>query len=512
MGMGDSDPSENSSPSTPGTPGCLRRKIGQAFESPRRDKRVSWVELPLHNPQDLLVKSTNRDGTNEIITTALADRVPANGLKQGGIDINDDSKAFSPSQPTVDPEKHAGIAGINQMKSNLSLDTAFSRPENCRSSNHAADEQTVGTTNTLSTANTNTSEQTMKTTNASVIGASTKVCSSSDRVNSTHKASDNLQDSMATEEIINDGSSSKGGSSSSQNRRSRKDESSDGSLNTPPKKGKKDGETREKRSSQRPSKAHDSTKSTSRNRGSRNGGGARESRRRDDKGSGSREMRQRGESGDDRDEKVGSVREHQHKNSRSEAQNDAAAKKAGTKNKYKPSGKKEGRASGEPTEEVDKDRPQLVQHNSIGSDDGSKSRRRKSYLPRKSKKSEKEKSRELRASVNASLDTFLQKMGDNAPVTRGIKDDNRSVFSDLRDADHRRRLRHLRKGEKFSRRISRSGSEPSNNIDGDDMSVVSLSVISSKQAQQYLEDSNRPVINLKQTNFSRKLSKLHVAF
>jgi hypothetical protein len=52
----------------PSTPGCLRRKIGKAtIESPNKGKRVSWVELPLHNPQELLIKSTDHHdgrGTN----------------------------------------------------------------------------------------------------------------------------------------------------------------------------------------------------------------------------------------------------------------------------------------------------------------------------------------------------------------------------------------------------------------------------------------------------------------
>jgi hypothetical protein len=194
-------------------------------------------------------------------------------------------------------------------------------------------------------------------------------------------------------------------------------------------------------------------------------------------------------------------------------------KKAGSKIKYKPSVPKESQSSGEPTEEeIATGRPKLQQKNSIGSDDGSKSRRKKSYLPRKSVKAQKEKSKELKGSVNSSLDKFLQLMSD-APPIKAIKDDNRSVFSDLLDTDRRRRVRNLKEGEKISRRITRDapsqrGVEQNNSsTSNDSMSVVSFSMITSKQARSYLEDSNcRPVVNLKQTQFSKKLHKLHVAF
>ena len=45
-------------------------------ESPNKGRRVSRVQLPLHNPQELLIKSTDTDGTNETSKTAKMDEVP----------------------------------------------------------------------------------------------------------------------------------------------------------------------------------------------------------------------------------------------------------------------------------------------------------------------------------------------------------------------------------------------------------------------------------------------------
>jgi hypothetical protein len=100
----------------------------------------------------------------------------------------------------------------------------------------------------------------------------------------------------------------------------------------------------------------------------------------------------------------------------------------------------------------------------------------------------------------------------NGPI---IKDDNRSVYSALQDKDRKKRIIDKKRGEKVSRRISRNappkrGVEPHSSDDS--MSVISVPLLSSKQARELLDDRNRPVVSLKMTEFSKKLQKLHVAF
>jgi hypothetical protein len=156
--------------------------------------------------------------------------------------------------------------------------------------------------------------------------------------------------------------------------------------------------------------------------------------------------------------------------------------------------------------------------------------RKKSYLSkRKTDKAE------AKYAVNTSLDTFLKQVEQAAPV---VKDDNRSVYSSMHEKDRHWRQRENNRDMIHSRPISRMeqrrwldsalGLEALGIEDGgksdddtDNMSIASAPLLISKSRSTIMKrlqneepqlESQRPVVDLKKTQFSNKLTKLHVEF
>jgi hypothetical protein len=524
------------------SPGCLRRKIGQvSVVSPRVDKRVSWVELPLQNPDELVLKSTSTDGTNEIVTMTTADAVlhivnntyddedsdqdmerssfwtlkgeesegSGNRTKRRGATENTsvsrkskESKSKSKSTGgSVATKKGASLNKDCQStkptppKPNRSLDEALKR-ENEMVSIDTADERTVATSATGNTSNTNASENTVKTANRSTSFHDTKSTVSKGHDTSTSDYHDSVTTvDLADDLPLKDGSSTSlksagSGSSSSLGRRRGKDEAS--------------GKPEKRKSSSSKSRSNAGKESTRSKEGE-----SRDHRR-------AKESKERSRSNVSGDTK------------RKPKPNESDRSLSSGEGKRKPGEKIKCRASaavqpsGEPTKETsdEKDtKPKLRVNTSIGAENGIRALRKRSYLPRNTARGDEYNSKEQRDSIKSSLDRFLDHMDDTGPI---IKDDNRSVYSEIQDKDRTKRIRNRKREESGTTRIRRiprqksrtntRGIERHASDDDDNMSVSSAPMFSSKQAKKRLQEQNRPVINLKDTHFSTKLHKLDVAF
>lgn len=187
------------------SPSCLRRKIGQATaESPKNDKRVTWVELPLHNPETLLVKSADRDGTNETSTTTTFDAAAISTSD----DASDDEREETSAAALYKPKKQERVTRLSSSAKSQSykskpnsipsLDLTLGRTEKRRRS-RSEDEGTVATTTTTNTANTDSSVATMKTTNRS---ATDRQLTASIALSGEPAGGDcKYQDSMTTDDL-----------------------------------------------------------------------------------------------------------------------------------------------------------------------------------------------------------------------------------------------------------------------------------------------------------------------
>ena len=179
-----------------------------------------------------------------------------------------------------------------------------------------------------------------------------------------------------------------------------------------------------------------------------------------------------------------------------------------------------------------KKRPSLERRTSIRTKEVGEITPKKSYLnKRKHSKADKAESDQAKKAVNSSMDAFLEQIEKAAPIR---KDSNRSVLSSMQDSERKRRSLKRdkkKKGERIhSRRDKRfdpkrrslesalkdlRGMVDDTDHDTDGMSVTSAPLLRYKNSASSLlksQDSHRPVVDLKNTQFSSKLSKLHVAF
>lgn len=164
--------------------------------------------------------------------------------------------------------------------------------------------------------------------------------------------------------------------------------------------------------------------------------------------------------------------------------------------------KKEGE-----TREIKKER--LIENGHEGATTPSK---KKSYLAShrgKRSRSSKEQAKEVRKSIDSSLDNFLELMEQTGTVD-SLKDDGRSVSSAINDKDRKKKVKDKKKLEKFAsleKRLKDIGGDRRStlqrtNSDRDDLSVSSVPAMRTE----------RPVINLSKTSFSKKLQKMAVNF
>jgi hypothetical protein len=435
----------------------------QVNETP--DRRVSWIELPLHDPNQLLLKSSDEDGTNETCTTQEMDQISDHTENDNREDVG-----LSTSQMTkMSPRRQ-------QRRSGPSLEHAFQRDSAQRQLRGSLDERTIGSAVTSNTATTNNSGSTVRTMNK--------------RRNPDNYSNDqepHLEDSYCGSMGLND----------DDNDNEVKMQESCGSvgsrlsLTSQRRRGSK-RDTNESRGKTRiPSRDH----------------------------------------GDDDNRFIGEPTE----------------------------GDRDIRA--EDSDDASTPRP-VRRASSILSPDVS-SRRRRSYIHPRSLKVDKHESTELKSSVISSLDSFLHHVEMTRPKTRQ-SDGSRSVQSAYeRGAGERaRRAREEKKKkaaeaaaiarkERFAqfsspingvarRRSSSVGgldqfgdggggyceaaatansNDKSNyySNDADDMSVTSAPMLrravpSASHSQTPNGNQHRQVVDLKQTQFSNKLSKLHVAF
>jgi hypothetical protein len=158
--------------------------------------------------------------------------------------------------------------------------------------------------------------------------------------------------------------------------------------------------------------------------------------------------------------------------------------------------------------------------------------RKKSYLnKRKAVKADKAESQQAKRAVDVSLDTLLKRIGQ---ASQAVKDDNRSVYSSMQEKDRQRRERENYREEIYSSRVDMT--EPRRSLesalgglggggksyhDTDSKSVASAPLLRSKSRSTFVKrvqeeetqlESQRPIVDLKKTQFSNKLTKLHVAF
>jgi hypothetical protein len=463
--------------------------------NPQDDTRVRWLELPLHDPKQLLIKSADFDGTNETCVTQDMEEV---SMKVTGIAVPKITESeHTHSQPR---SRSKESKGAKKGRQNPSLQDRFSR-ENARIKTDAPqDERTVATYTTTNTSATNASEATAKTTN--IDRSVTKVLASKSRPGKRAMdepgCADNGHESLTMEQLSPTEQSDEG-SSGSLSRSSRRSKGSESSTSI-------SGKSMERRKSRRPSNSYGEVKERTRDRSSRQERSidTRPQRRKPD-------HRDRHQAAGVTINGVGKENPH-----RSEKANVTA-----------------DQARGEPTEEITETsntgRPLLQRKISVRSEAGSLVRR-KSYLPHRKSKAEKAESKEQRSSVDSSLETFLKRIEQAAPVE---KDDNRSVYSSMQEKDRNKRSRDKmmkKNGEKiYPRRVrrdlsttpleralerGRNESEIANDANNDTMSVNSAPLLrySSRPSQVSHDDLHRPVVNLKKTQFSNKLTKLHVAF
>jgi hypothetical protein len=497
-----------SSPSSCESPGVLKRSTGSSPSSTSKcDKRVSWVELPLHDPNQLLLKSADVDGGNETCITQPIEQLSGQAQYLDPLPFERDEKS--------------------KEKPNLSLEAAFSREEAIGRRRGSRDERTVGTNATSNTGTTDTSESTVKTTN---MNPSLRTIFNGSKTKEHSKVEDvDLHDghvSLTTNELpTNDASEGSSGSLSGTSRRS-KGELTDGSSST----------LSERRKTRRlPSRSHSESAAKNKDKSRRKGGDAGDSAKpkRPDRrekpidGNGKLDS-----STPDRREKpddgIGKLDICDRSLKAVDSKEKSSQMTAGGKIKFMPKGSgNDSQWSGEPTEENSNDdgddskdvRPIVKRISSIESDNMSlNSRRRKSYLPRKISKCEMDESKGHKTSINSSLDKFLSKIGDSSPV---VKDDNRSVYSAIQDKDRWKRARDKKLGEKLAARgVSRHGvlkrdSELQRTFSdsSDSMSVISAPTLTSSMPSPNIQDErHRPVVDLKKTQFSSKLNKLKVAF
>jgi hypothetical protein len=424
--------------------------------------RLSWVELPLFDPQQLLVKSADCDGANEI--SELSSHVQS-------VDLLGDPVAILSKMITDDERKEME----KKKKSNPSLQEAIDKDKAERTANGAQDEKTIVTTTT------STSDATLKTTNRDP--ASKKPAWKKAKVDDLEAS----QDSMAIDQLepVEGGRQGSSGSLSRSSKRSKESSKrSKSSLDS------KDASSESSKSLEK-SKSRRSTRSSS---------GSLE-RNKDKSQDGS---------------------------SRSKLQRRPSERKG--KSLIRSESKTSEEMTGETTldgegSNILKKKPSLESPGTIN--------RKKSYLnKRKIVKADKNESKEAKKAVNTSLDAFLKRIEGAAPV---VKDDNRSVYSSMQERERRRRsLLQTGKDGRKSRRISRSNPRRSlesalDGLDGDGkdeddadiMSITSAPMLRARSRSSLVKelkkgspqmDASRPVVDLKNTQFSNKLSKLHVAF
>mmetsp|Transcript_3147 Transcript_3147/g.7171 ORF Transcript_3147/g.7171 Transcript_3147/m.7171 type:complete len:1319 (-) Transcript_3147:69-4025(-) len=164
------------------------------------DKRVSWIELPLHDPKQLLVKTSDEDGTNETSTTQELDQSISDHTDS---DKAEEKESSTPSKTETPPRSpRSPRTPRRHVRSNPSLEEAL-RNNPGRRRSRAHDERTVGTTATSNTATTNTSQSTIKTTNRDPIfdgkrrRASTRTSSEKSSNNEPSSSESNLADARA---------------------------------------------------------------------------------------------------------------------------------------------------------------------------------------------------------------------------------------------------------------------------------------------------------------------------
>jgi hypothetical protein len=430
--------------------------LNQTGANTNGGRRLSWVELPLFNPEQLLMKSTDQDGANEL--TELSSHVRR-----------------------IDEWKEESLKSLTERlekkNTNPSLQATIGKDNERRENGVALDEKTVITTTT------NSSDATTKTSN---FVASAK---KSAHLSSKNKALGTSQDSLAIDQLdappLEDGGSL--GSLSQSSRRSKESKSSKGS--------KSSKESKESKGSASDSAERTKTRHSSNSH--------------------------------KRKEVFSSPRIHE-RNSASHGTGKDVHRRYGAKQR---SGEK--LIEDKPGEGVMPlmKKPSLERKTSIRSRLAGETTPKKSYLnKRKHSRTDKAESHQAKRAVNSSLDAFLEKIENAPPV---MKDENRSVHSSMQDKERRRRSRDRernRNGERIhSRRINRfdpkkhslesalnhlrGGGDESEDTDG--MSVTSAPLLRYKTSASSLlkkQDSQRPVVDLKKTQFSSKLTKLHVAF
>lgn len=463
---------------SPRTPGVLKRRAGQSpSAADHDDRRVSWVELPLHNPNQLLLKTAEENGTNETCVTQEFDQLSSH------TNNNDEAplKSSSENEGTETAERRE--------RPNPSLESAFRR-NSPRGQSHAHDERTVGTNVTSKSGTTNTSESTVKTTNRNP--ALKRRLTMNDPPNESCSEMEHDRE-RTSHEIQEPDTQEQGSFGSMESRSSRSSRSS----------------RRSKESSSHDDSPHTKLPASQKNRN-----------RRDSEGTGPKGRKSSTKSGSGARGKVNFI----------------------------PKGKcNDSQTNVDPAEEnvtasiEDGAEPGALKRiSSIASDSSSlNSRRKKSYLPQRGSKVEKNESKGLKSSVNSSLDMFLQTAAMKKPnVSR--TSGSRSVQSAL-EPGAGERARRAREEKRKNAASSLTPSRRSSSIhfspshakdagrsgvgkqrmpvhdsgDNDDMSVTSapmLHALSTPVRFPPKEDQHRAVVDLKQTHFSSKLSKLHVAF
>lgn len=429
--------------------------------------RVSWVELPLCNPEQLLVKTTDHDGTNEVSELSSHTR---------SLKLLDDPMAML-SQKIAEEEKEKA----NIKKSNPSLQATIDKDKDKQQFTGSQDEKTIVTTTT------STSDATMKTTNKDP--AVKKIPAKAKAKQEDFGASlDSMSfDLLDVPERGEQGSS--GSISRSSKRRKESSKTSKDSLRSKGSLGSKDSLS-ESSSSMGKSESKRSSRTT--------GSEAEKSK-------------------DKSKRKEGSSRSRLQKKPSERKEKDKAATKA---NDVETTVDAEGLSS--PMKKSSLESPGTLS-------------RKKSYLnKRKIVKADKDGSKEAKKAVNTSLDTFLQRIEQAAPV---VKDDNRSVYSSMQDRDRKRRSvlqKEKSKGKSSGRRFS--SLHPRKSLEGalegldgggnsdhdtDSMSITSAPMLRSRSRTSLVKhlkegspmlQSQKAVVDLKKTQFSNKLSKLHVAF
>ncbi|KAG7366842.1 hypothetical protein IV203_029512 [Nitzschia inconspicua] len=424
--------------------------------------RLSWVELPLFNPGQLLVKTADHDGTNEI--SELSSHV------RGMNFLNDPAKILS--QLMADNEE-------KEKKSNPSLQAAIDKDKAEIKATTAQDEKTIVTTTT------STSDATMKTTNRDRnVKKPAKAKVKNDDLGSA-------QDSITFDQLdVAEGGEH--GSSGSLSRISRRSQGSS-------RRNKGNLENKESISES----GNDVGKPKLRVPPRTSSGSIEKARDRSKLRDGS---------------------------CRSKLQRKPSERKGTGWTKSPSSSCEQSNAEAKLDGECHEPSKKKTSIESPGT-----LSRKKSYLnKRKIVKADKDESTEAKKAVNSSLDMFLKRIEQATPV---VKDDNRSVYSSMQDRDRRRRSmlqKEKDRGKSTSRRIRRldprkslesdfdrtDGGESIDN-DADSMSITSAPTLRTRSRSSLVKqmkegipqvDSQRPVVDLKKTQFSNKLTKLHVAF